>query len=178
MAYNVFESTLIRGKNLSFIYNDEIENGTLVGKGALIPGSRDIYAALLPTSATLATEKMYVVGNPAWDYDTSSVLNQNEERFINPANKAFRVYELTVNDKFAVADYGILPVDGSTPVAVGQFVGLVDGGTKLQASATEPAGSAFVGKVVLVRNLGAVYDVGQAVDQRLTKVTIEVVKNG
>lgn len=178
MAYGIFESTNIKGKNLSFVYNADVENGALVHKGELVTGSKDIYNAVVPMANTIADTKVYVVGNPAWNYNTESVINQNEEEFINKAGKAFRVYELEATDKFAIADYGITPIDVSTPIAVGQFVGLESGSAKPIASATEPTGSAFVGKVIAVRNLGAVYHVGQTVDQRMNKVIIEVVKNG
>ena len=174
MKYGIFESTNIKGKCLSFIGAVDIENGSLVNKGELVTGSKDIYNAIVPTAATLEDEPVYVVGNPAWDYDESSKTNQNEDAYIIKAGKPFRVYGLNKGDKFGIADYGI---DGGTP-EVGKFVGLQDGSGKPELSDTEPTASAFVGEIVYIRNLGANYFVGQEVDTKVSKVVIRVIKNG
>ena len=171
--YGIFESTRITGQNLSFISDVDMENGWLVHKGELVDTEREIYRAVIPTAGTLANEPVYVVGNPAWNYDTSSLINQNECNYFIPAGKVFRVYTLAPNDKFGVADYGI---DGTT--VVGEYVGLQAGSAKPIASATPPGGSAFVGKVVQHREMGNEYHVGVNLNQRTKKVRIEVVSNG
>ena len=171
--YGIFESTRITGQNLSFISDVNMENGWLVHKGELVDSEREIYRAIIPTAGTLATEPVYVVGNPAWNYDTTSLINQNECNYFIPAGKVFRVYTLNPNDKFGIANYG---VDG-IPV-VGEYVGLQAGSAKPIASAAPPAGSAFVGRVNELRQMGNEYHVGTSVDQRTVKVRIEVVSNG
>ena len=170
--YGIFESTHITGRNFSFVSDVDLENGMLVHKGELIPGSKDIYEALIPTAVTIANEPVFVVGNPAWNYDTSSKVNQNEDMYYIKAGKVFRVYELNRNDKFGIADYGI----EGTPV-VGQFVGLQAGSAKPVAAATAP-NTAFVGKVIQEVDMGHEYFVGQTVDNRIKKIRIEVVNNG
>ena len=172
MVRGIFESTNITGRNYSFVSTVDLENGMLVHKGALVPGSKDIYEALIPTSATIAAEPVFVVGNPAWSYDTSSLVNQNENNYYIKAGVVFRVYGLKVTDKFGIADYGI---DG-TPV-VGKYVGLQNGSAKPIAAATAPS-TAFVGKVIQEADMGFEYYIGQHIDSRTKKIRIEVVKNG
>ena len=172
MAKGIFESTNITGRNYSFVSAVDLENGMLVHKGELVPGSKDVYEALIPTSATINDEPVFMVGNPAWSYDTSSVVNQNEDNYIVKAGTVFRVYGLKVTDKFGIADYGI----EGTPV-VGQYVGLQAGSAKPIAAASAPA-TAFVGRVIQEVDMGFEYHVGQHVDNRTKKIRIEVVKNG
>ena len=116
MIKGIFESTHITGRNFFFVASVEMENGMLVHKGELIPGSKDVYEALIPTAATIDTQPVYVVGNPAWNYDSSSMVNQNEDNYSIKAGTVFCVYSLNVTDKFGIADYGI----EGTPV-VGQL---------------------------------------------------------
>jgi hypothetical protein len=170
----IFESTNITGQNYSFVSTQDLENGMLVHMGPLVTGSKDIYNAEIPTAATLADQPVYIVGDPAWSYDNSSITNQNEDAYVIKAGKVFRVYELKANNKFAIADYGI---DGGAP-EVGKFVGLQNGSGKPVLSAAAPTDSAFVGEIVYIRNLGAEYFVGQTVDTKVSKVVIKVVKNG
>ena len=172
MSKGIFESTNISGKNLSFVSTVELENGMLVHKGDLIEGSKDVYEALIPTASTINSQPVYVVGNPAWNYDTSSSVNQNEDNYVIKAGTVFRVYSLKPTDKFGIADYGI----NGTPV-VGEFVGLQANSAKPVAAATAP-GTAFVGKVIQEVDMGHEYFVGMPVDNRTKKIRIEVVKNG
>ena len=176
MAYGIFESTNIKGRNWTFRGDVDIENGMLVTKGALI--TKDIYKAVLPATATLEDEPVYVVGHPAGSYDSSSATNKNENGYINKAGKNFRVYELAANDRFAIADYGIDLTGVGGNVEAGQFVGLANGSGKPVASAAKPTGSAFIGEVIEVKNQGNTYFVGTEVDLRITKVVISVIQNG
>jgi len=170
----IFESANISGKNYTFVSTEDLENGMLVHMGDLVTGSKDIYNAVIPATATLASSPVYVIGNPAWSYDDGSKTNQNENAYVIKAGTPFRVYALNKNDKFAIADYGI---DGGE-AEVGKYVGLQNGSGKPTLSATKPTGSAFVGEIVYVRRLGAEYFVGQTVDTRVNKVVIKVVSNG
>ena len=52
----------------------DIENGAIVGKGDLVEGETSVYNA-----EDTYTDGMYLVANPAWSYDTSRMVNQNEE---------------------------------------------------------------------------------------------------
>jgi len=171
-VYGIFESTHITGRNFSFISDVDLENGMLVHKGELVDATKEVYRAIIPTAATIANEPVFVIGNPAWNYDTSSIVNQNECKYFIPAGKVFRVYCLNTNDKFGVADYGIT----GDPV-VGEYVGLAPDSARPVASATRPTG-AFVGQVVQIVDMGYDYFVGVDVNQRTHKVRIEVVRNG
>jgi len=173
MAYKMFESTNIKGKNISFVHTADLENGTLVAQGALVPGSKDIFNVVEAGADEAA--KLYVVGNPAWSYDSSSLMNQNEDAYINAAGKVVRTYELAEGDKFAVT--GVEPIDASTELEAGQFV-VVTAGGGLKAAAAQ--GSGFGGEIVRVRKLGAGYHVGPAdeISNRKLMVTILVRKNG
>jgi len=167
----IFVSTNIKGKCLSFVGTNELENGMLLEKGDLVTGETQVYNTALPTG----DNTVYVAGDPAWSYDTSTVINQNENEYVIPAGKQFRVYPLEAGDRFTVADYGIT---GGDTVAVGDYVGLTNGSALPTATgATEPT-TAFVGKVVNVVTKGFTYWVGQQVDNSVRLVTIEVVKNG
>ncbi len=189
--YNVVETTNLYGsKCLSFQANTDIENGMLVAKGDLVTGEVDIYTASVPTTS----DEVYLVANPAWSYDDNRATDQNEENYINKAGVPFRVYQLKKDNKFKTYSTGITPIDEDTAVAVGQYI-TVDGSTnKPKAVATKPT-TGFVGKVINVEEIGFPYCVGSlgknvilgsgdnavsmgyAVDTRVTKVTIEVIKN-
>lgn len=190
--YNVVETTNMFGaKCLSFQANADIENGMLVAKGDLVTGETDIYTANVPT----ADDEVYLVANPAWSYDDNRATDQNEENYINKAGIPFRVYQVKKDNKFKTYNTGITPIDTDTPIAVGQYV-TVDGTTnKPKAVATAPTTGAFIGKVINVEEIGFPYcigslgqnviigsgdnavSMGHAVDTRVTKVTIEVIKN-
>lgn len=196
--YNVVETTNMYGsKCLSFQATSDIENGMLVAKGDLVTGETDIYTASVPTTS----DEVYLVANPAWSYDNNRATDQNEENYINKAGVPFRVYQLKKDNKFKIYSTAITPTtttkDSQTvdvPVAVGQYI-TVDGTTnKPKAVATKPT-SGFVGKVIAVEEIGFPYCVGSlgqnvvigsgdtavtmgySVDTRVTKVTIEVIKN-
>lgn len=173
--YNVVETTKVSGRCYDFIYNADIENGSLVAKGDIVDGERNIYTAEIPT----ATDEVFLVANPAWDYCECRSTNQNEENYINVANKVFRAYKLKKHDKFGVESYGIT---GGDAISIGDYV-TVDGTTvKLNSvGASEPtlASTGFVGKVTEIEEYGFAYCTGTAGNVGTTgkKVVIEVVKN-
>lgn len=183
--YGVVETTFgYPSRNFSMMNDTEdLENGALVHKGELIPDATDpfanyVYEATIPTAASIATDKVYLVAHPAWEYDRMSSVCHNEEFFTNEAGKIVRTYELIPENKFAITDYSIDPISTATPVEVGQFVGLQAGKTSMKASATIPTGSAFVGVIERIETRGAVYNTGQSVDLTKNMVVIRIVKNG
>jgi len=146
--YGVVETTKITEICYDFVNNTtDIENGWVVKKGDIVTGERNVYAAEIPA----ATDKVYLVANPAWSY-TDIPSEQGEENFINVKKKVFRGYGLAPTNKFGVTDYTI--TDGDT-IAVGNYVG-VDGTTmKLKnLGSTEPTGVGFYGKVTEIENTG------------------------
>ena len=168
MAYGVVHTTNLSGcDNYSFQHTADIENGTLVAKGDLVAGERQIYQAELD-----ASKPAFLVANPAWNYDDSTYAKAQEDAYINPANKAFRVYELKANKKYAITSYSI--VDGDA-VVVGDELG-VDANGKLDKTVVD---SALIVKVVAIDNYGFAHAIGSAgaVSTVAKMVTVEVVKN-
>lgn len=175
--YNVVETTKISGRCFDFIYGEDIENGSLIAKGDLVDGERNIYEAKIPE----AGDEVFLVANSAWSYDDSRTVNQNEEAYINVANKPFRAYGLVAHnhDKFGVEDYGITATD---TVAVGDYV-TVDGTTvkinDVGSSAPAADTTGFIGKIVEIEDYGFAYCTGSAgnVGTVGKRVIIEVIKN-
>ena len=110
MSYMVVETTLVDGARLfSLQSTKDLQNGAIVGKGDLVTGEREIYNALDDVAGG-----KYLVANPAWSYDDSRLVNQNEENYINKKGVAFRAYRLekdmkykisNVDETFSVGDY-------------------------------------------------------------------------
>ena len=146
--YNVVETTKVSGRCFDFIYNKDIENGSLIAKGDLID---------------------------------ARIVNQNEDAYINVANKPFRAYGLVAHnhDKFAVEDYGI---NAASTIAVDDYV-TVDGTTvkikDVADSAPTDSTTGFIGKVVEIEDYGFAYCTGTAgnVGKTGKRVVIEVIKN-
>lgn len=192
--YGVVETTLVKGcLNVSLVSDTDVENGMLLTKGELVTGQRQVYKGVAPATATLADEKVFLVANPAWSYDDCLSTNQNEENFINKAGVPFRAYELKADCKFRITDYSIDAIDDSTPLAVGQYVGLQDGTGRMKASASAPVGSAFVGIIENIDDAGFPFLIGSAgapitgdstnvygkgtIDTRTKRVKIRVIAN-
>lgn len=148
----------------------DIQNGAVVGKGDLVTGEDSIYTALDDYSAGI-----YLVANPAWSYDTSRKVNQNEENYINKAGIPFRAYGLKKDNKYTI---------GNVPVTleVGDFVEYKDGAyakatgdTKLKVVYIEEVGFPyFVGQYGSTITGDTDNEYGYAVDARVKKYTIEV----
>lgn len=169
MAYGVVYTTNLSGcDNYSFQHTADIENGTLVAKGELVEGERQIYQVVLDPK-----KPSYLVAHPAWNYDDSTYAKKQEDAYINKANKAFRVYELKPEKKFAITSYSI--DGGGEDIAVGDTLGVTDAG-KLKKDET---GSALQVKVEAIDNYGFKYAVGSAGDVTTgaKMVTVRVLQN-
>ena len=169
-GYMCVETTFVpRSVCFSLQSESDVENGAIVGKGDLVDGETSVYEAETDYSAG-----MYLVANPAWSYDTSSLVNQNEENYINKAGVAFRAYRLEKDMKFKVYN-----LDLETPFAVGDGVKFESG-----KYAKDTGGSPKL-KVVAVEDFGFPFCVGSqgtlngnygyAVGETMKKYTIEVV---
>lgn len=181
--YGVAESTNITGKPMSFVYGADIENGSVVKKGDIMTDEREIYAAGIPAKG----DEIFFVANPAWSYK-SGTIEQNEDQYINVANKPFRVYTLLADnhDRFGVLDYSITPVTSGTDElapAVGDYIG-TDGTTvKLKnlgtTAPTDAATRGFIGKIVDIHTYGCAIPTGTAgtISTVAKMVVIEVIKN-
>lgn len=169
-GYMVVETTFLpRSVCFSMQGDADIENGAIVGKGDLIEGETSIYEA-----ETDYADGMYLVANPAWSYDTSRAVNQNEENFINKAGIPFRTYRLEKDMKFKVYN-----LDITTPFAEGDGVKFEDG-----KYVKDEGGSPKL-KVVRVEDFGFPFcigsqgtlngDYGYAIGETMKKYTIQVV---
>ncbi len=177
--YNVVETTKVRGSCYDFIYAADVENGTLLAKGDIKTGERNVYNATLPT----ATSEVFLVANPAWKYDDAKAEDKNEDAYIVPANTIFRVYGLLedTHDKFAVMNYGIIKNDSADPAVGDYVVADTDTGKVKDVGTTEPDGTTvgFYGKITEIENYGFPFMVTatQTVDTTSQKVVIEVIQN-
>lgn len=174
MSYMVVETTLVDGARLfSLQSTKDLQNGAIVGKGDLVTDEREIYNALDDV-----TGGKYLVANPAWDYDDSRLVNQNEENYINKKGIAFRAYRLEKDMK-----YKIYNVDATFSVgnyvkynaATGEYE--VDGtnASGLKVVAVEEVGFPYcIGSIgaKVVGDVGSEY--GYATGAKTTKYTIEV----
>ena len=178
--YGRVETTLLpNSENYSFQTNTEIENGMVMNMGALVAGERSIYVGAIPTTATMANGEVYLVANPAWNYENPTATSRNEENFVNKADHPYKVYKLRKDNRFKVSDYTIDAIDGSTPIAVGQFVAPQNGSGKLKASTSAPT-TGFAGKVIAIDQSGFPFAVGSAgvLDGPFQMVLIQVLSNG
>ena len=134
---------------------------------------REIYNALDDV-----TGGKYLVANPAWSYDDSRLVNQNEENYINKKGIAFRAYRLEKDMK-----YKIYNVDET--FSVGDYVKYNATAGKYEKDSSNASGL----KVVAVEEVGFPYCIGSigakvvgdsgneygyATGAKTTKYTIEV----
>ena len=174
MSYMVVETTLVDGARLfSLQSTKDLQNGAVVGKGDLVTGEREIYNAIDDVTCG-----KYLVANPAWSYDDSRLVNQNEENYINKKGIAFRAYRLEKDMK-----YKIYNVDET--FSVGDYVKYNATAGKYEKDSSNASGL----KVVAVEEVGFPYCIGSigakvvgdsgneygyATGAKTTKYTIEV----
>ena len=174
MSYMVVETTLVDGARLfSLQSTKDLQNGAIVGKGDLVTGEREIYNAIDDV-----TGGKYLVANPAFSYDDSRLVNQNEENYINKKGIAFRAYRLEKDMK-----YKIYNVDET--FSVGDYVKYNATAGKYEKDSSNASGL----KVVAVEEVGFPYCIGSigakvvgdsgneygyATGAKTTKYTIEV----
>ena len=174
MSYMVVETTLVDGARLfSLQSTKDLQNGAVVGKGDLVTGEREIYNALDDV-----TGGKYLVANPAWSYDDSRLVNQNEENYINKKGIAFRAYRLEKDMK-----YKIYNIDET--FSVGDYVKYNATAGKYEKDSSNASGL----KVIAVEEVGFPYCIGSigakvvgdsgneygyATGAKTTKYTIEV----
>ena len=174
MSYMVVETTLVDGARLfSLQSTKDLQNGAVVGKGDLVTGEREIYNAIDDV-----TGGKYLVANPAWSYDDSRLVNQNEENYINKKGIAFRAYRLEKDMK-----YKIYNIDET--FSVGDYVKYNATAGKYEKDSSNASGL----KVVAIEEVGFPYCIGSigakvvgdsgneygyATGAKTTKYTIEV----
>ena len=174
MSYMVVETTLVDGARLfSLQSTKDLQNGAVVGKGDLVTGEREIYNAIDDV-----TDGKYLVANPAFSYDDSRIVNQNEENYINKKGIAFRAYRLEKDMKYKISN-----IDET--FSVGDYVKYNATAGKYEKDSSNASGL----KVVAVEEVGFPYCIGSigakvvgdsgneygyATGAKTTKYTIEV----
>ena len=174
MSYMVVETTLVDGARLfSLQSTKDLQNGAVVGKGDLVTGEREIYNAI-----DEVTDGKYLVANPAFSYDDSRLVNQNEENYINKKGIAFRAYRLEKDMKYKISN-----IDET--FSVGDYVKYNATAGKYEKDSSNASGL----KVVAVEEVGFPYCIGSigakvvgdsgneygyATGAKTTKYTIEV----
>ena len=174
MSYMVVETTLVDGARLfSLQSTKDLQNGAVVGKGDLVTGEREIYNAIDDV-----TDGKYLVANPAFSYDDSRLVNQNEENYINKKGIAFRAYRLEKDMKYKISN-----IDET--FSVGDYVKYNATAGKYEKDSSNASGL----KVVAVEEVGFPYCIGSigakvvgdsgneygyATGAKTTKYTIEV----
>ena len=174
MSYMVVETTLVDGARLfSLQSTKDLQNGAIVGKGDLVTGEREVYNALDDFS-----KGKYLVANPAWSYDDSRLVNQNEENYVNKKGIAFRVYRLEKDMKYKISNV-------AETFSVGDYVKYNATAGKYEKDSSNASGL----KVVAIEEVGFPYCIGSigaqvvgdsgneygyATGAKTTKYTIEV----
>ncbi|WP_143322778.1 hypothetical protein [Clostridium sp. HBUAS56010] len=132
------DGSLIKSVKLS----SELQNGSVVAIGGLIPGEREIHSTSTPT----ATTSYYgILCTPELMYDEKKQMDE----FVNGVEKPARAIIPTKGDIFSatVEAFDEIP-------AVGDFVELEASNTmKVVATATE--GSTQVGKIIEIEIVGS-----------------------
>ena len=137
------------------IADTDIDNGTFGYMGELV--DRNMYKFV---PGTKAGEKVLVADQPAWNEDTSSVLNQKRANFYIPAGTPFRARVVKVNDEFGITIEGVSEATKTVVTEQADFakndvfltVG-TDG--KLVASQSSTEGAAMEARVERKRLMGA-----------------------
>ena len=159
-VYTVFESvnmatTKYAERIFDCVCDEDIENGTFGYMAELV--DRNMYKFV---KGTKDGEKVLVVDQPAWDEDTSSVLNQRRNHFYIPAGTPFRARVVKVNDEFGITIEGVSAatqtvVSEQTDFMANDVFLTVGNDGKLVASATSTDGAIMEARVERKRMHGA-----------------------
>jgi hypothetical protein len=141
-------------------YDDaDLPQGSAVNLGALVTGSREIYTAGQPATATLGTAEVLLVASPEVMYEAGKALGD----FTNKAKKPCRAYHLTEGDVFTITDDGL---DGTT--AVDKYLVPKNGQFKLAVAADLSGNTKFAAIIIEKGTLG--YAGSAATTARVIKV--------
>ena len=168
--HSVAYSTKLDGLCFSFISTVDLDNGTLVSRGELETGEREIYKAEFDI-----TKPAYLVLNPAWQYDDSTYSKKYDEAYyFIAACTPFRGYEFPVGRRYEVSS----DITADT-LEIGDYVILDDKGKLKKAASEKNPGNAFVGKIVDVTTHGFGYPTGsKGILNTISKFyVVEAVKN-
>lgn len=123
----VAESSKLKSTTAGHIYNikatADIDNGTIVGKGALVAGQLEVYTEAAATTFTgkiigksasgmyyvevISAVNAYLVLSVPLIYEEYTKQCQLESNFYNAAGDTLRCYEIVTGDVFALSKEGI-----------------------------------------------------------------------
>lgn len=172
--YMVAESTLLTNARIfSMQSTKDLQNGAIVGKGELMTGEDQIYTALDDY-----VDGEYLVLNPAWSYKGDSIVNQNEENYVNKAGRAFRAYRLEKDHKYKIYNIEETFEIGDAvkyDAATGKYT--KDESSNLKVVAIEETGFPFcIGSIGVQLAGDDANEYGYATGAKTVKYTIEKVK--
>ena len=124
----VAESSKLKSTTAGHIYNikatADIDNGTIVGKGALVAGKLEVYTEAAATTFTgkiigksasgmfyvevISAVNAYLVLSVPLIYEEYTKQCQLESNFYNEAGDILRCYEIVAGDVFALSAEGIV----------------------------------------------------------------------
>lgn len=149
--HGMFESSRLKATDIGRIYDALVRDDTgreiAVDNGVAIKIGEFTGNGLQEVYATIAkkADKIAVTGAPALVKDAFTTLQAQPFNYTNIAGNPVKSYEVTKDDIFAIADYQFTDATAAE-VKVGAYVNVDENGA-WEASATEPAGCAFVGKI-------------------------------
>lgn len=159
-VYTVFESTNLASTKYAerifdCVCDEDIENGTFGYMGELVDSNMYKFV-----KGTKSGEKVLVVDVPAWDEDTSSVLNQKRAHFYIPAGTPFRARVVKVNDEFGITIEGVSAATQEVVTGVKDFMTndvflTVGNDGKLVASTASTDGAVMEARIERKRLMGA-----------------------
>ena len=148
-------STKYAERIFDVVCDEDVDNGTFGYMGELV--DRNMYKFV---KGTKDGEKVLVADQPAWDEDTSSVLNQRRARFFIPAGTPFRARVVKVNDEFGITIEGVSEatktiVSEQTDFMKNNVFLTVGNDGKLVASASSTDGAIMEARIERKRLMGA-----------------------
>ena len=184
MAYPVVETSKIAavrggGHIYSLIAETNIANGSVGYVGALDTDVEGVETReyLEPATAILNTQKLVLIANPEWSYQTG-MQYQAPDQFVNPAGIPFRAFDLMAGDVFAISAEGLNDPDDA--LAVGKYLIPADGEnflTVVDLADTESQG--FAAKIIATvqRGYGFSNANGATFGSTKTMYLVEVMRN-
>lgn len=128
------------------LIDEDIDNGTIGYLDGQVEDGGFIYNFVKGVKEGMSPVLVHM---PEWTEDTSRMINQRKDKFVNVANVPFRCFTLHKGDEFALSEHGF----AGTP-EVGKFV-TVDADGKLAVADAAPEGAVMVGKIMRKRRIGS-----------------------
>lgn len=130
-----------RGNLETLMYTADCDNGSIFHVGDLVTGEREVKQAVVPTTASIATESIVIVTEP--ESTTTYWAGQTYVNHYNRANTPMRANPLTVGDVITITNLALV----GTPV-VDSYVAPADGSNKFNVVGTTEPTTRCYGKII------------------------------